>query len=131
MNDAIPEPDAIPLREWVDQPTFIVVPPTAEQVRDRAALLFEQDPLFHARVVLAERVIADLIDLDDRKVLVDVLANHWATRTSGCGCGWAELGRSHPEHVADIYNRARDKLVRETACVAVLTAHMPAEEMRG
>lgn len=39
----------------------------------------------------------------DRKVLVEVLIYHWATSTSGCGCGWAELGHSHAEHIADIY----------------------------
>jgi hypothetical protein len=39
----------------------------------------------------------------DRAVLVDVLVYHWATSTSGCGCGWAVLGASHPEHVADVY----------------------------
>ena len=39
----------------------------------------------------------------DRKVLVDVLVYHWRTNTSGCGCGWSELGHSHPEHVADVY----------------------------
>lgn len=39
----------------------------------------------------------------DREVLVQVLIYHWATSTSGCGCGWAVLGASHPEHVADVY----------------------------
>ena len=39
----------------------------------------------------------------DRKVLVEVLIYHWPTSTSGCGCGWARLGHSHAEHVADVY----------------------------
>jgi hypothetical protein len=39
----------------------------------------------------------------NRKVLVEVLIYHWPTSTSSCFCGWAELGHSHPEHVADIY----------------------------
>lgn len=39
----------------------------------------------------------------DRAALVEVLVYHWRTNTSGCGCGWAELGRSHPEHVVDVY----------------------------
>lgn len=39
----------------------------------------------------------------DRNVLVEILVYHWQTNTSGCGCGWAELGKSHPEHVADVY----------------------------
>jgi hypothetical protein len=46
----------------------------------------------------------DNIDISyDRKVLVEVLIYHWPTNTSGCFCGWAELGHSHSEHVADIY----------------------------
>lgn len=39
----------------------------------------------------------------DRKVLVEVLVYHWPTNTAGCTCGWAVLGQSHPEHVADVY----------------------------
>ncbi len=39
----------------------------------------------------------------DRDVLVEVLVYHWPTETSGCWCGWAELGRSFPGHVADVY----------------------------
>ena len=42
----------------------------------------------------------------DRAVLVEVLVYHWRTETSGCGCGWAELGRSHAEHVATVYEDA-------------------------
>lgn len=42
----------------------------------------------------------------DREVLVEVLVYHWRTKTSGCGCGWAKLGASHPEHVADAYEQA-------------------------
>lgn len=38
----------------------------------------------------------------DRRVLVEILVYHYRTNTSGCGCGWAELGHSHPEHVADV-----------------------------
>lgn len=41
-----------------------------------------------------------------RSVLVEILVYHWATSTSGCGCGWAELGHSHAEHVADVYEAA-------------------------
>lgn len=39
----------------------------------------------------------------DRQVLVDVLIYHQPTSVSGCICGWAVLGASHPEHVADVY----------------------------
>lgn len=42
----------------------------------------------------------------DRRVLVDVLVYHWRTQTSGCGCGWAVLGLSHAEHVADVYEES-------------------------
>lgn len=38
-----------------------------------------------------------------RAVLVEVLTYHWPTATSGCHCGWAELGRAFSDHVADIY----------------------------
>jgi hypothetical protein len=38
-----------------------------------------------------------------RDVLVEVLIYHYRTKSSGCGCGWAVLGHSHPEHVADVY----------------------------
>lgn len=42
----------------------------------------------------------------DREVLVDVLAHHQRTDTSGCHCGWNRLEASHSEHVADIYEQA-------------------------
>lgn len=40
---------------------------------------------------------------DMRHCLVEVLVYHWAISTSGCGCGWAVLGASWPEHVADVF----------------------------
>lgn len=39
----------------------------------------------------------------DREWLVSVLIYHQRTDTSGCHCGWAVLGASYAEHVADIY----------------------------
>lgn len=39
----------------------------------------------------------------DREVLVDVLVYHYRAGIEGCGCGWAELGRSWPAHIADVY----------------------------
>lgn len=42
----------------------------------------------------------------DREVFVEVLVRHQPTSSSGCICGWAKLGHSHPEHVADIYEVA-------------------------
>lgn len=41
----------------------------------------------------------------DRDLLVEVLIYHQRTDVSGCHCGWAELGASYPEHVADVYER--------------------------
>lgn len=42
----------------------------------------------------------------DREVLTNVLVYHQRTSIRGCRCGWAVLGASHPEHVADIYEEA-------------------------
>ena len=41
----------------------------------------------------------------DREMLVTVLVHHWRDGIKGCGCGWDELGKSHPEHVADVYEQ--------------------------
>lgn len=42
----------------------------------------------------------------DREVLVTVLIYHYRKNISECGCGWSELGASHPEHVADVYEES-------------------------
>jgi hypothetical protein len=42
----------------------------------------------------------------DRKVLLTVLIYHSRTETSGCHCGWAELGKSYADHVADVYEQS-------------------------
>ena len=42
----------------------------------------------------------------DRDVLVDILIYHTRRDIKGCRCGWAELGRSWPEHVATVYEEA-------------------------
>lgn len=42
----------------------------------------------------------------DRDVLVDTLIYHQRTDTSGCHCGWAVLGASYAEHVANVYEAA-------------------------
>lgn len=41
-----------------------------------------------------------------RAVLVDVLVYHYRRDDASCGCGWAELGRSHSEHVANVYEES-------------------------
>lgn len=39
-----------------------------------------------------------------RDLLVHVLVYHYRVAPGkGCGCGWDELGRSWPDHVADVY----------------------------
>ena len=50
----------------------------------------------------------------DRDVLLTVLIYHYRKDIGGCGCGYRELGASHPEHVADVYEesvRARTAVV--------------------
>jgi hypothetical protein len=39
----------------------------------------------------------------DRELLVEVPTYHQQRSDSSCICGWARLGASHPEHVADTY----------------------------
>jgi hypothetical protein len=41
-----------------------------------------------------------------RPLLIEVLVHHQRADVSGCICGWAVLGASHPEHVADVYEVA-------------------------
>lgn len=42
----------------------------------------------------------------DRDILIEVLIYHYREDIGHCGCGWGELGRSHPAHVADIYEES-------------------------
>jgi hypothetical protein len=42
----------------------------------------------------------------DRDVLVEVLVYHYRKGIEGCGCGWADLGRSWPAHVATVYEES-------------------------
>lgn len=39
----------------------------------------------------------------DRSVLVEILVYHYRKDITGCGCGWAELGKSWPDHIANVY----------------------------
>lgn len=41
-----------------------------------------------------------------REMLIEVLIYHWRKDITSCGCGWAVLGRSHPEHVANVYEQS-------------------------
>lgn len=47
------------------------------------------------------------MDHYSRSLLVEILIYHQRTDTSGCHCGWAVLGASYAEHVADVYEAAR------------------------
>lgn len=51
-------------------------------------------------------MVQPTITAEMRACLVDVLIYHWCTGTSGCGCGWAVLGASWPEHVADVFQES-------------------------
>lgn len=42
----------------------------------------------------------------DRETLVEVLVYHYRKDNASCGCGWVELGKSHPEHVANVYEQS-------------------------
>lgn len=44
--------------------------------------------------------------LYDREMLTTVLVGHQRQSAQFCLCGWGELGKSHAEHVADVYERA-------------------------
>lgn len=39
----------------------------------------------------------------DRDLMIEILTYHYRKDISSCGCGWSELGKSHPEHVVNIY----------------------------
>lgn len=41
--------------------------------------------------------------LYDRELLVEILVYHFRKDIQRCGCGWQELGKSHPEHVMAVY----------------------------
>lgn len=49
----------------------------------------------------------------DRAVLVEVLVYHQRRDLQHCMCGWGELGASHPEHVADVYEQCVKAAKRE------------------
>lgn len=62
------------------------------------------------RATIERRQVMD--SFYNREVLVEVLVYHYHVLGKGCGCGWAELGKSWPEHVATVYEesvRARKK----------------------
>lgn len=42
----------------------------------------------------------------DREVLVQVITYHRNVTIEGCMCGWADLGKDHSKHVADVYEQS-------------------------
>lgn len=42
----------------------------------------------------------------DRDALVQVITYHRKIDIKGCMCGWAELGKDHSQHVADVYEES-------------------------
>lgn len=50
-----------------------------------------------------DEIVGDDAIAYERATLVDVLVYHYRKDASSCGCWWSELGRSHPEHVASVY----------------------------
>ena len=48
----------------------------------------------------------------DRDVLVQVLVFHQRQDPQYCTCGWGELGKSHADHVADIYEMSIKERVK-------------------
>lgn len=89
-----------------------------DQEREEWQALLDADTLHmlpvEAHIASVRHLAGRLLELTEpaatvpyaRAALVEVLVYHWATSTSGCGCGWAELGHSHAEHVADVYEVA-------------------------
>lgn len=45
-----------------------------------------------------------------RGVLVGVLIYHQRKDITSCQCGWAELGKSHAGHVADVYEQCIEEV---------------------
>ncbi len=43
------------------------------------------------------------MDKQDRELLINVIVYHYRASISHCGCGWNELGRSHSEHVVEVF----------------------------
>lgn len=44
-----------------------------------------------------------MITAEERAILVEIFVYHYRKDNAACGCGWAELGHSHAEHVAEVF----------------------------
>jgi len=43
---------------------------------------------------------------EERALLVEVITYHYMDKNASCGCGWAELGKSQPDHVVQVYEES-------------------------
>lgn len=41
----------------------------------------------------------------NREALIEIITYHYRKTFQYCACGWGELGKSHPEHVVDVYEQ--------------------------
>ncbi len=57
--------------------------------------------------------------LYNRDVMTAVLVAHQRHRSDACLCGWAELGKSHAEHVATEYEKFIDTVATITTIIAI------------
>jgi hypothetical protein len=65
----------------------------------------------------------------DRAALVDTLVYHQRRDIRYCTCGWDALGKSHPEHVANVYEQVaslRGVGLHSRACGIHVHEHGPA-----
>ena len=42
---------------------------------------------------------------EERAILIEVITYHYMDKNASCGCGWAELGKSQPAHVVDVFEQ--------------------------
>lgn len=86
---------------------------SASTLRDRlaphidAAVRFDIDcagpgEAGHAKTFGLSGVIGEIADWLRSPEVEAILVAHQRTATSGCICGWAKLGHSHPGHVAQV-----------------------------
>ena len=62
----------------------------------------------------------------DREILEQTLVYHWPSQTASCLCGWNELGKSFPEHVANMYeaNVVAGHACDQRRCCAACKRHV-------
>jgi hypothetical protein len=53
---------------------------------------------------------AVVLTAKEREVLITVITYHYRDNIERCGCGWSDLGRSHPEHVVQVFEESIEAL---------------------